>query len=60
MVWEVRTKTIGEWTEAKMAVARDGENYSSIGQLMMRSDEWRDFAKRFGLREGDGGVWRSN
>ena len=60
MIWEARTKRVGEWVESKIAVARDEQNFSWAGQLMMRPDEWQDFARRFGLREGDDGVWRSN
>ena len=60
MIWEVRTKNVGEWVESKIAVARDEQDFSWVGQLMMRPDEWQDFTRRFGLREGDGGVWRSD
>lgn len=59
MIWEAHTKHVGDWIESKVAVARDGQDYSWVGQLMMRSDEWQDFALRSGLREGDDGVWRS-
>jgi hypothetical protein len=59
MIWEAHTKHVGDWIESKVAVARDGQDYSWVGQLMMRSDEWQDFARRSGLREGDDGVWRS-
>ncbi len=59
MIWEAHTKHVGDWIESKVAVARDGQDYSWVGQLMMRPDEWQDFARRSGLREGDDGVWRS-
>ncbi len=59
MIWEAHTKHVGDWIESKVAVARDDQDYSWVGQLMMRSDEWQDFARRSGLPEGDDGVWRS-
>ncbi len=59
MIWEARVKRVGEWVESRIAVARDERDFSWAGQLMMRPDEWRDFTERFGLREGDDGVWRS-
>jgi len=59
MVWEARTKRLGDWIESTVAVARDGQDYSWVGQLKMRPDEWQDFARRSGLREGDDGVWHS-
>ncbi len=59
MIWEARVKRVGEWVESKIAVARDARDFSWVGQLMMRPDEWQDFTERFGLRKGDDGVWRS-
>ncbi len=60
MIWEARTKRLGDWIEAKVAVAPSGRDYSWVGQFMLRPDEWQDFTRRFGLREGNDGVWRSN
>ncbi len=60
MVWEARTKRVGDWVEIEIAVARDEQDFSSAGRLMMHSDEWQDFTRRFGLREGDDGIWRSD
>ncbi len=60
MIWEARTKRLGDWIESKVAVARNGQDYSSVGQFMMRTDEWQDFTRRFGLREDGYGVWRSD
>ena len=60
MIWEARTKRVGDLIESKVAVARNGRDYSWAGQLMMYPDEWQDFTERFGLREGDDGVWRSD
>ena len=59
MLREVRTKNVGDWIESKVAVARDGQDYSRVGQLMMRPGELQDFTRRSGLREADDGVWRS-
>ncbi len=59
MIWEVDTKFVGDWIEAKIVVARGGGDYSWIGQLLMRPDEWQDFARRLGLHEGDKDAWRS-
>ena len=60
MIWEARTKRRGDWIEANFAVARNGQDYSWVGRFMMHSDEWQDFTRQFGLREGDDGVWRSD
>ena len=60
MIWEAHTKRLGDWIESKVAVAHNGRDYSRVGQFMMRPDEWQDFTRRFGLREGDDGVWRSD
>lgn len=60
MVWEARTKSVGNLMEVNLSVAHDGENFSWTGQLMMQSNEWRDFTSQLGLRDGDGGVWRSD
>ncbi len=59
MIWEARTKSVGEWTETEIAVARDAnDNFSWTGRLMMRTDEWRDFTVRFGMREVSQSLWR--
>ncbi len=60
MIWEAHVKHVGEWVESKIAVARGEQDISWVGHLMMRPDEWRDFAEQFGLHEGDDGVWRSS
>ncbi len=60
MIWESRAKYVGDWIECQVAVARNNQDYSWVGQLMMHPDEWQDFTRRFGLREGDDGVWRSD
>ncbi len=58
MVWEARTKSVGDMIEAKIAVASDGQNFSWTGQVMMRPDEWRDFTDKFGLLEISESLWR--
>ena len=60
MIWEVDTKNVGDWIEAKIVVARGEGDYSWIGQLMMRPDEWQDFANRLGLQQDEIGGWRSS
>ena len=59
MFWEVHTQSVRYLIEVKIAVAQSGGDYSSVGQLMMHPDEWRDFAGRLGLQQDDSGVWRS-
>ena len=59
MFWEVRTASVRDFIEAKIAVAQIGSDYSSVGQLMMHPDEWQDFSNRLGLQQDDSGVWRS-
>ena len=60
MVWEGRTKSIGDWVECKLAVAASADGqYSWVGQLMIRPDEWRDFATRMRLKEVSAALWRS-
>jgi len=59
MIWEVDTKFVGEWIEAKIVVARDDGGYSWIGQLVMRPDEWQEFVSHLGLRQCGNGSWRS-
>ena len=52
MVWEGRIVSAGEWIECKLAVALAvGENFTWVGQLMMRPEEWRDFRARMDLSE---------
>ena len=60
MVWEARTKRLGDWIESQVFVAR-ATNKSSRrwDSVMMQSDEWQDFIRRFELLQGDDGVWRS-
>ena len=60
MIWDARTKRVGDWIESKVAVARNGRDYSWVGQFMMHPDEWQNFTRRLGLRKGDDGVWRSD
>ncbi len=59
MVWEGRTKFIGDWVECRLAVATAGEEFSWVGQVKMRPDEWLDFAERMGLKEISAALWRS-
>ncbi len=60
MIWEVDTKFVGNWIEAKIVIARDDGDYSWVGQLMMRPDEWQDFVSRLELQQDGNGDWRSS
>ncbi len=60
MEWEGRIVSAGEWVECKLSVASSvGENFSWVGQLMMRPEEWRDFADRMKLVEVSTALWVS-
>jgi hypothetical protein len=60
MVWEARIVSAGEWVECKLSVApAAGENFSWVGQLMMRPEEWRDFRERMDLSEVSTDLWTS-
>ena len=61
MVWEGRIVSAGEWIECKLAVALAvGENFTWVGQLMMRPEEWRDFRARMDLSEVSTDLWASD
>ncbi len=61
MVWEGRIVSAGEWAECKLSVApATGENFSWVGQLMMRPEEWRDFRARMNLSEASTDLWTSD
>ncbi len=61
MVWEGRIVSAGEWIECKLSVASAvGENFSWVGQLMMRPEEWRDFRERLDLSEVSTDLWASD
>jgi hypothetical protein len=60
MIWEARTTSVRDLIEAKIAVAQSSDDYSYVGHLMMHPDEWQDYTSRLGLKQGDGGVWRSS
>ena len=58
MIWESRIVSAGEWVECKLSVApAAGGNFSWVGQLMMRPEEWRDFADRMKLVEVSATLW---
>jgi hypothetical protein len=61
MVWEGRIVSAGEWVECKISVATaSGDNFSWVGQLMMRPLEWRDFCSRMNLSEVSEDLWLSD
>ncbi len=60
MVWEGRIVSAGEWVECKLAVAPAvSGNFSWVGQIMMRPEEWCDFADRMRLVEVSAALWVS-
>ena len=61
MVWEGRIVSAGEWIECKLSVALAvGENFSWVGQLMLRPEEWRDLRARMDLSEVSTDLWASD
>ena len=61
MVWEGRIVAAGEWIECKLSVAPAvGEKFSWVGQITMRTEEWRDFRERMNLREVSTDLWASD
>jgi hypothetical protein len=61
MVWEGRIVSAGEWVECKVSVAPAvGGNFSWVGQLMMRPEEWRDFRARMNLSEVSTDLWTND
>ncbi len=61
MIWEGCIVTAGNWVECKLSVAPvGGENFTWLGQLMMRPDEWRDFRERMNLSEVSTDRWTSD
>ena len=60
MAWEGRIVSAGEWVECKLSVAPAvGGDFAWVGQIMMRPNEWRDFADRMKLVEVSGSLWVS-
>lgn len=60
MVWEGRIVSAGDWVECKLSVApADRGKFSWVGQIMMRPEEWRDFADRMKLVEVSTALWVS-
>ncbi len=50
----------GDWVECKLSVASAvSGNFSWVGQIMMRPEEWRDFADRMKLVEVSAALWVS-
>ncbi len=61
MVWEGRIFSAGGWIECKLAVATAADgNFSWVGQIKMRPEEWRDFRARMNLSEVSADLWTSD
>ena len=61
MTWTARPKLLGNLVQITLEVSEDGNDVGSLaGHLTLSSAQWLDFAKRMGLREGPGEVWRSD
>ena len=61
MTWTARPKLLGDLVQITLEVSEDGDDVGSLaGHLTLSSAQWLDFAKRMGLREGTGDVWRSD
>ena len=61
MVWEGRIVSAGDWVECKLSVAPGaGADFAWVGQLKMRSQEWRDFCSRLNLSEVSTNLWNSD
>ena len=61
MVWEGRIVSAGEWIECKLSVAPAvGENFSWVGHLMMRPEEWHNFRARMDFSEVSTELWASD
>ena len=61
MTWTARPKHLNGLVQIALEVSEGGNDVGSLtGHLTLSSAQWQDFAGRLGLREGPGGVWRSD
>ena len=61
MTWTARPKLLDGLVQIALEVSEDGDDVGSLaGHLTLSSSQWQDFARRMGLREGPGEVWRSD
>ncbi len=61
MTWTARPKLLGGLVQIALEVSEGGDDVGSLaGHLTLSSSQWQDFARRMGLREGPGEVWRSD
>ncbi len=61
MTWTARPKLLGSLVQIALEVSEGGDDVGSLaGHLTLSNSEWQEFARRMGLREGPGEVWRSD
>ncbi len=61
MTWTARPKHLNGLVQIALEVSEAEDDVGSLaGHLTLSISQWQDFARRMGLREGPGGVWRSD
>ncbi len=61
MTWTARPKHLDGLVQIALEVSEAGDGVGSLaGHITLSGAQWQDFARRMGLREGPGGVWRSD
>ncbi len=61
MTWTARPKHLDDLVQIALEVSEAGDDIGSLaGHITLSSAQWQDFTRRMGLREGSGGVWRSD
>ncbi len=61
MTWTARPKLLGSLVQIALEVSEGGNDVGSLaGHLTLSNAQWQDFARLMELREGPGGVWRSD
>ncbi len=61
MTWTARPKHLDGLVQIALEVSEGGDGVGSLaGHITLSSAQWQDFTRRMGLREGPGGVWRSD
>ncbi len=61
MNWTARPKLLDGLVQIALEVSEGADDFGSLaGHLTLSSSQWQGFARRMGLREGLGEVWRSD
>ncbi len=61
MMWTARPKHLDGLVQIALEVSEAGDDVGTLaGHLTLSNSQWQDFARRMGLREGPGEVWRSD